>query len=504
MKQHPHQKPLTKATALLLAFLMLFGAAPLAGLTALAEGLTPQATPVNNSTEKELLILTAPDVTEFIVGLEEPSLIGLEVSLDDVEYHYNTDNNVEFWLEYDRLEVGTNEYTLHVYYYDRVEGQIRGTATLEYTGLSALDVITATPIVLKKDEPKTVQLSQTDGDYTLLTFTPEKDGSYLFRSNWPLVEGDGDVEPYAILLDAAGNLLYNSYYDFWIIAELLKDHTYYLVVDYSYWTATAPKVTVEITVESAGSDILELGEAATVRDYGTLFFTPEESGWYSFKSFGNAYADPAMDLFKVVYDDEWYEYYGLFHIAGNDDAAIALYSGDALDYWQIGQISKGTVDFSVTAYLDAGETYYISTYDLNWFENGAYQMAVTKTQDYTGKLDLRDVNLNVRANASYTAPFKTAPDDCDVLFMQTAGDAAHAGYYEYLAFYRLNPFRAGGEGFTGMKRGTTTATYNNLAGDAVGSAKINVSYSLTQWLLVIFLLGWAWVPLNGTYNYLQF
>lgn len=461
----------TGLLALALALLALLGMAPVSAVAAkdkaFIEAPSYRATPGNsNDRKRELVILQEPDDLDFIVGVEYPSLIGLIVSLDGREFSYNTDLDVSFDLDYYPQRVGENEYTLEVWYtIDRVQGSIWGTAALTYTGISALDSIAMEPIPLTLFERALTDLSQVDGEFTLFSFVPDKTGNYYFGRWW---EDDDDVYVYGFLLDAEGNRMDYPWYN---DQELQAGETYYLVVDYRYYSETAPLVTVEICVYKGYSPprTLALNKAETVSYEDCYFrFTPEEEGWYTFKSFGSEGTDP------VVWVSDWYDDW----YWSNDDAQLVLYDESSYYCRQIGSVYKSTLDFSLSMYMYEGQEYYIECRNWNEGGGGEYQVIATKTQDRTAQLDLQNVTLNVRERKSIESLFKTIPD-CDILFLEVKGGAASID-----------------GAITGMRRGESEVIFRSIAGEKLGTAKITVKYSLIQWLQVIFLGGWLWLPVR--------
>lgn len=490
-----NRRPLTKALALVMAFLLCFGAAPLATVMAFAEGATPQATP--DPDKKELLIVTQPDKLDFIVGIENPSLKGLVVSLDGETYSYsdNGKENLYFSLSFSSQAVGANEYELYVENYIQGQGWIFGRTTLTFTGISLLGMITAEPIALTLNEWKDAPLSQTDGEYTLFSFTPAKDGEYEFDGYWSS-EDDEWVDLYACLLDSQGNLLSKSGRDYgiWLNVQLQAGKTYYLVMDYIYFIDTAPKVSAEVLVHKTSLDALALNTPETVNPENAWFaFTPEDSGWYSFKSSGGAGVNPFVSIQRKYYNDEWGEWVEE-PVAENDDAVIQLFNANSKNDgfpWLVGTIPKGTLEFGIAVYLYGGEPYQVYT---SCYADGGYsfQMTVTKTQDYTAQLSLQNVNLNVRESKPSESLFKSVPQACDVLFLETWNGTSplFPGVFPVVDYLQYNY-----DQITGMRRGTSTAAFSNIAGDELGTVEIRVDYSFWQWLQVIFLAGWLWLPI---------
>jgi len=477
-----------------------------------------QATPVG---DKRPLTITAypthPSYTNgFIVGLEEPKLSGLVVNLGGAEYRYDTDFNVDFYIDYDAgTALGTKAYTLTVEYYTR-DDRVYGTCPISFTGVSVFKNGLPAATALTLDKTVSATLNQNDGEYSFFSFTPESTDYYTFFGRNIKTTG-GYAEIYAVLFDINGNVvaIRNYFYDeMYTGAKLNAGETYYLLVDYRYYAGgSIPTVKLNVGVYKGSSSWENAEEIfvgdTTVPGWSFYAFNPTESGYYTFYSTSTS-GDPYLEIIDT---DNWSGW-------GADDRSTRLFD---MNFRYLGSV-YGSLDFRITVYMEAGSSYLIlaDQYWRDWEDvsNLTYTLTIGFSEtgaSASGSVTMKDVAINVRQVKYYDAMFT----DCsyDILILRTEGLSARLGWiykhtflsllatldifhllFGYPEWYADQYF-----GIIGLKPGTSTVTAYTYDWDTddiderVGSAAVTVSYDLIQWIEVVLLLGFIWLPIRSTF-----
>jgi len=147
----------------------------------------------------------------------------------------------------------------------------------------------------------------------------------------------------------------------------------------------------------------------------------------------------------------------------------------------------GDYNFAIYQQLKAGDAVYLNVY--GWASEPAdFTVAVTRLGAERPELKLK----NTEIKADYHGYI-----DVEALLEGTGltiDDVRLECDYEYFSsWWWYNPFAA--------KRGTGNIVIEGPNGE-IGTVKVKIDYSLTQWLCVIFLGGWAWMEYTspGPFN----
>ncbi|MDR1928060.1 MAG: hypothetical protein LBQ33_05425, partial [Oscillospiraceae bacterium] len=431
-----------------------------------------------------LELITAPKNREFVLGLEEPNLKGLafkatvenETWLIDSgsETYYYSDEGTEAFVYYyvaypeDGFVRGDNTVEICVslqmfssddFYFDSFISRndfYSSSFTVDFTATSMLDSMeTSAPLSL--DTASTAQLSPEEDAFTFFSFTPAKSGYYILTG---VVKAQGDdlVDPFAYLVDdTSGAVLQNAFLweDDGLSSVLIAGKTYYYAVNYYYYGDEAPSVEITLKVTGMEAAVLQPAKLTSVthaEGQPVLFsFTPATAGLYSIRSANNANnADPYATLYGSGGE-----------LLGYDDDAT------------INSRPLGTYNFNLNYTLEAGETVYILT---QVFSNSAasYQIIADPAKTVLKK----DATIYYGKSTPVAALLE---------------ESTHTYLYAESADYGIVDLDYYYGDLLGLKRGTTEVSLYEADGNALGTVNVKVNYTFFQWILVIFLGGWAWM-----------
>ena len=480
-----------KFPALFLALLMLLGS----GTAALAA----ESTPVPRATPAPWMLSIAPIpgslVSDtFIVGINEPSLAGLQVTANSSKFAAPVtltygDSNVYMSIELEGLpKAGSNDYTLYVecyingnYYY--------GNCTITFTGQSLLAIIgtTADVVIGELDKAFESNYKTADGAYTVFSYTAASDGIHSISVESGL---SGSFRPFFLVLDAAGNLLASSSYDYGRQAAFKAGETYYIIADYMYYSAGAApantKVSVTVVFRSLGA--INLGDTKSVTKDGYYAFTPAADGDYTF-------VFDSYNVWATLYDAD-------FNWIRSRSNYIRIYSTGGAWYedwdegwyeWYSGQYygSAYTDNYRLTASLKAGKTYYLAVEG-----SGSVTLRRPKVD-----LTLTDASVNVDSFLNFNSVVQAY--DYDTLYVDIDSSALGYGadYWFNIYFYNFPPlYISRSWGLLGMHRGSAKLTFYDENENALGTSKVDVTFSLGQWLLYA-IGGFLWMEDTAPFYY---
>ena len=231
-------------------------------------------------------------------------------------------------------------------------------------------------------------------------------------------------------------------------------------------TATAP--------EGSGEKVLTLNKPVSVTinsegAYSWLKFTAPQDGFYKFFSKGGQigqtlYSEAGAVLERKTIDPRAELYDEDFNWLGYDDDR------------------GGDYNFAIFQQLKANDVVYLAVYG---YADKKSTVTVTATRAGDKRPELKLKNTSIKA--VYHGYI-----DVEALLEGTglSIDDVQLEYdYEYFSsWWWYNPFAA--------KRGTGTIVIEGPNGE-IGTVKVKIGYSFTQWLCVLFLGGWAWMPYTG-------
>lgn len=205
-------------------------------------------------------------------------------------------------------------------------------------------------------------------------------------------------------------------------------------------------------------------------------FTAPQDGFYSFKSAGGQIGGTYYSLDGSVLErdtiDPWAELYDAngYYLAWDDDRG-------------------GNYNFAIFQQLKQGEAVYLVVGGYAWPQ----QADITVTASYIG---VKQPVLQLKSN-DITAIFHEIIS-LEALLEGTGlkPEDVWIDYdYEYIDYSWWDG------GLYGVKRGVSTITITAPDGSAA-QVKITIKYSTAQWLSVILLGGWAWMPFTsvGPFN----
>ncbi|MCL2494138.1 MAG: hypothetical protein FWE98_00595 [Oscillospiraceae bacterium] len=317
-----------------------------------------------------------------------------------------------------------------------------------------------------------------DGPYfnaenVAVTVTFEDGGSETLTGWW--AEGPGwwwqvfsryNEQTGIVTLYYSDSNLYKAYID--SLADPEKDY------NWRDYRATLPQTTFIVPIDlreqyfkSLYTDELKLGESKAVTleegEQKVFAFTPEEDGYYRFYSLDNSESDPYGYLYGPKFE----------FMKQNDDG--------------------GDLNFSMTAWLKAGKTYYLCAYSYNG-RGGGYKVAVT-TAEPPGDPEFRlyENEYKIRYGTyKYIYPHWFI-DWNDFEGVLVNGKPLYDDFDSATCFY-----------VEGTERGKImTLTYTTADGETVlGTVDIVCTFSPLQWVSYYLLGGFLWMPrLEAVYAY---
>ena len=253
-------------------------------------------------------------------------------------------------------------------------------------------------------------------------------------------------------------------------------------IEYGYFDtehvfyADAP-ITVVATPFDLGGITKPLGSAPVIMPFIADYYNNEvfefiapSDGYYSFKSTGGQYGGTFYsvdgDVIEQDYVDPWAELYDKdgYFLAWDDDRG-------------------GNYNFAIYQQLKAGDKVYLVVG--GWAsENKNVTITAARVGDKQPVLALKsnDITLTFHEVLSFDDLLKDTGLKAGDVFLDYDWEYINGGWWF--------------DGLYGVKRGTTALTIEAPDGSA---AKVNVTikYSAMQWLCVILLGGWAWMPFTG-------
>jgi len=228
--------------------------------------------------------------------------------------------------------------------------------------------------------------------------------------------------------------------------------------NYYYAETSCPYTVTSVLADSVdNAAALTLDSSITVmlteeQSFAVYKITPVVTGTYSFTSSDNGDSDPI----GYLYDSS------LRIIASDDD-------------------SGGNLNFDIVASLAAGETYYIlaCTWGGNISGTITYKLTAART---------KPLNLPAAYRMNY---HETLADT----LLKDCGWPVHSLYFEFDSDFIQPEWETGA--LMAVKRGTTTIVVTAPDGSSA-TVNLTVGYSIEQWLCVIFLAGWYWMPFTST------
>ena len=222
-------------------------------------------------------------------------------------------------------------------------------------------------------------LTGVDGEGIYVKFVPEKSGKYIFRT-----ESDG-VDTGAEIIDSYGESVSDEYwddteegYDFILKCELAAGEEYYLKI----FTYSENAETFELVVECGHNFedgfCINCGEECehTEMDFlgycpcGKLFLGKDIKDGDEFE------VEP-----KSSYEISWYRftpdvsgYYSFKSVSEEMDPDCSLY--DAGGYWLADSFDDNGMDFEFVYYFEEGETYYFDVH--NCYGEGAFKVMLDR------------------------------------------------------------------------------------------------------------------------------
>ncbi|MBQ4604615.1 MAG: hypothetical protein IJB16_08435, partial [Clostridia bacterium] len=225
----------------------------------------------------------------------------------------------------------------------------------------------------------TVAIAVESNDGVYIKFVPEKSGKYIFRT-----EADG-VDTGACLYDSNGEEIFGDYLDdseegldFRLEYEFEADEEYYLNV-FAYSDSTE---TFELIIECGhnfenGSCII-CGETCDHAEIGFLGYCfCGENFLGKDINIGNEYAlenEAAYEIFWFRFTPEVSGYYSFKSVSENADPDCSLYYADG--EWLADSYDVNGLDFDLVYYFEAGETYYFDTH--NCYTVGAFSVNLNR------------------------------------------------------------------------------------------------------------------------------
>lgn len=203
-------------------------------------------------------------------------------------------------------------------------------------------------------------------------------------------------------------------------------------------------------------------------------FTAPSDGYYSFKSTGGQYGGTFYseegDVIERDYVDPWAELYDKdgYFLAWDDDRG-------------------GNYDFAIYQQLKAGDKVYLAV--------GGWASETSNITITAARVSATQPVLELKSN-DITLTFHEYID-LDALLEDTglkAQDVSVSFDWDYIDGWWYY-------GYYGVKCGTTTLTIEAPDGSAA-TVNVTIKYSVMQWLCVILLGGWAWMPFTsiGPFN----
>jgi len=211
---------------------------------------------------------------------------------------------------------------------------------------------------------------------------------------------------------------------------------------------------------------------AVSKGYGKWFrFTAPQDGYYVFKSDGGQYGETLYNEVGGVHEVEGIDPYAqLFDAEGN-----------WLDY---DDDSLGNYNFAIYRQLKKDEVVYLFARAFGW-QAAVYDVIVSRLGDTQPVLQLKSYEIK--------ATFHDYIDFWGLL--------EDSGVDSWSMSYDWSYIRSSWRGHYGAKTGTTYVTIWTQDG-STAQVKVTISYSSAQWLCIIFLGGWAWMPYTniGPFN----
>ena len=250
-----------------------------------------------------------------------------------------------------------------------------------------------------------------------------------------------------------------------------------LLAGLSFAVAAEP-ILPDVTMELDEPVYLEWAGAGYA---GAFLFYPAQSGWYVFEGSHS----PGVDALTVV---------GVSHVEGDINQALGEH-GRLLLYNKAGTQFLASAYTSATriAYLEAGAQYVVSGLALT--DGGGAGLPadtfplVARRAVLTGKGNVSPQNITIKLNgepANFLDVFPAAVP-YDLLRLEILGDAL-------------------GQGFKGVKAGTSTLVFYDWEGNEVGRSTVTVNApppnlipgtnreaTILNWILYIVFFGWIWM-----------
>ncbi len=226
--------------------------------------------------------------------------------------------------------------------------------------------------------------------------------------------------------------------------------------------------------------VLKLGELQSVTVWinpVTLYFTPDESGWYTFEGIGPQSSTQAYKFLIPNTEGQILPGNGVnVCLLKKDLTPISNSLAQARD--------KNSASSRQSVYLVAGRKYEIETSSTTFFgfpSSTTYSVVVKKSIDVigTGPVNANDVEVKFEAPLAGDKIF-TTPQPYSILRVEVLGDAVNAD-------------------MVSVKRGESTLVFYDLLGNEVGRSKVTV---LPWWenlgwlqknLLKFLCFGWIWM-----------
>ena len=511
--------------ALLLASLMILGAATAAAAAGVSQAPAPcaakerqtakgaaagpvqQSIPAPGALKLSIKPGCDPTATEYLLGFEKPDLSGLvlEVEMNGKKFDAAWDegsggfysNDMEYYWslsiidsELPAVPGPPTKIIVHFYGetfdYNRWE-YITYAGTVDVTTVIALSLLDkkVTETELFVDTAEDTALEDLGGySPNFYKFVPEADGFYALSAS----DFANDTRPFGALLKAPeGTVLGTMSNDLGsqpLVFYLEADVTYYYVVDYMYDKAPVAPGTYTLTllVEAYTPATLTLDQAEELslggpnESYNGIFtFKPTRTGDYCFRSVSGG-----IDLAADLLDES------MAVLAGNDDGETRYYTPEYYYSYTCG------LDFKFVHRLAANATYYLSVRSLDGYfydygsDSNAGEIVVEEAY-------LRSPSGTVKAYYEEYPPFDSMfASNYDNIDITAGGD-----YFAYHKIYMPKLVRFG-YGYVAAKIGNTTVSAVVLDSswnptNVKADANVRITYSWWQWLLVIFCFGWIWL-----------